>query len=69
MKQKRLKPNRVEIGINPRLNKPAGSIEFKRIDTNLTDLILRRSNEFITLSLKDEELIKLKKALFRYFGY
>ena len=63
------KTNKVEIGINKRLNKPAGSIEFKRIDTNLTNLILRRSNEYVSLSLNDEELIRLREALKVFYGY
>ena len=69
MKQKRLKPNRVEIGINPRLNKPAGEIEFCRIDTNLTNQTIKKTGEYISISYTNEELIRLRNALKLYFGY
>lgn len=68
MKQKKLKPTRIEIPIS-RIVKPTADIKLHRININLVNLEVRRINEYISLSLTDEEVIKLKEALSLYFGY
>ena len=63
------KKKTIVIGINEQLNKPTANISFKRVKTNLTNLIVRRTNEYISVSLTDEEIIQLKTALFKFYGY
>ena len=61
--------SKVDIGLNLCLNKPTAEISFKRVKTNLTNLIVKRSNESISLAFTDAELIKLHSKIKLWFGY
>lgn len=68
MKRTLTKKSVIDIPLS-RISKPTADISFKRTQTNLVTLIVRRTNEYISLSLTDEEVIALKNALKSYFGY
>jgi len=65
---KKMKAKKINIPLST-VEKPTADILLRRIDTNLVNLEIRRSNEYISLGFTDSEVVALRKAVNLYFGY
>jgi len=69
MKKMTTKKHVVSIGYNKHLPKAVADISFKKLSTGYVDLVVRRTNEYISLTFTDSEMIELRKAIQKHWGY